>query len=212
MFAGDLDLDLLADALAGRPVDIAAALREPIVVPENAQVLHMIVMSSMAVQRYDIMEGASYHLLELLPDHPVANHDLAALYASRPDLRAQAVELLQRLARTGYKVGICFHVGSQAMTPHAYAMALERVRQAIVAAAVTVDIVDVGGGFPSTYPGMEPPPLGAYFDVILDDDASDLGHFQVAVAAHGKTEAVLADAHARALAGGAPAGACPMSK
>ncbi|TPQ50509.1 HlyC/CorC family transporter [Prosthecomicrobium hirschii] len=34
--------DLLADALAGRPVDIAAALREPIVVPENAQVLKLL--------------------------------------------------------------------------------------------------------------------------------------------------------------------------
>ncbi|HVH49326.1 MAG TPA: type III PLP-dependent enzyme, partial [Sphingomicrobium sp.] len=31
---------------------------------------------------------------------------------------------------------------------------------------VTVDIVDVGGGFPSWYPGMEPPPLDAYFEVI----------------------------------------------
>lgn len=63
-------------------------------------------------------------------------------------------------------LGICFHVGSQAMSPHAYAAALERVRAAIVAAAVTVDIVDVGGGFPSAYPGMEPPPLEAFFDVI----------------------------------------------
>ncbi|MDL2340049.1 MAG: type III PLP-dependent enzyme, partial [Pseudomonadota bacterium] len=36
----------------------------------------------------------------------------------------------------------------------------------IVEAAVTVDIVDVGGGFPSSYPGMEPPPLEAYFSVI----------------------------------------------
>ena len=43
---------------------------------------------------------------------------------------------------------------------------MERVRDAIVDAAVTVDIVDVGGGFPSSYPGMEPPPLDAYFDVI----------------------------------------------
>jgi ornithine decarboxylase len=43
---------------------------------------------------------------------------------------------------------------------------MERVRAAIVEAAVTVDIVDVGGGFPSCYPGMEPPPLQAYFDVI----------------------------------------------
>jgi ornithine decarboxylase len=52
------------------------------------------------------------------------------------------------------------------MTPAAYAEAMERVRAAIVEAAVTVDIVDVGGGFPSTYPGMEPPPLETYFEVI----------------------------------------------
>jgi ornithine decarboxylase len=31
---------------------------------------------------------------------------------------------------------------------------------------VTVDIVDVGGGFPSWYPGMEPAPLETYFEVI----------------------------------------------
>jgi ornithine decarboxylase len=65
-------------------------------------------------------------------------------------------------------LGICFHVGSQAMSPSAYAEAMGRVRDAIVEAAVTVDIVDVGGGFPSTYPGMEPPPLQSYFAVIHD--------------------------------------------
>jgi len=63
-------------------------------------------------------------------------------------------------------LGICFHVGSQAMTPAAYAEAMARVRDAIVEAAVTVDIVDVGGGFPSSYPGMEPPPMETYFAVI----------------------------------------------
>ncbi len=63
-------------------------------------------------------------------------------------------------------LGICFHVGSQAMSPDAYAQAMERVRAAIVEAAVTVDVVDVGGGFPSTYPGMEPPPLERYFETI----------------------------------------------
>jgi ornithine decarboxylase len=63
-------------------------------------------------------------------------------------------------------LGICFHVGSQAMSPAAFAEAMGRVRDAIVEAAVTVDIVDVGGGFPSSYPGMEPPPLETYFAVI----------------------------------------------
>ena len=52
------------------------------------------------------------------------------------------------------------------MTPAAYAEAMSRVRAAIVDAAVTVDIVDVGGGFPSSYPGMEPPALETYFSVI----------------------------------------------
>ncbi len=62
---------------------------------------------------------------------------------------ADAAPLLQATRQVADWLGICFHVGSQAMTPFAYVQALERVRAAIVDAAVTVDIVDVGGGFPS---------------------------------------------------------------
>jgi ornithine decarboxylase len=79
---------------------------------------------------------------------------------------ADAAPLLQATRQVADWLGICFHVGSQAMTPFAYVQALERVRAAIIDAAVTVDIVDVGGGFPSVYPGMEPPPLEDYFAVI----------------------------------------------
>ena len=77
-----------------------------------------------------------------------------------------AAPLLQATRQHCDALGICFHVGSQAMTPFAYVQALDRVRAAIAQAAVTVDIVDVGGGFPSSYPGMEPPPLGDYFAII----------------------------------------------
>ncbi len=77
-----------------------------------------------------------------------------------------AGELLQATRQVADSLGICFHVGSQSMSPHAYVQALERARAAIVDAAVTVDIIDVGGGFPSIYPGMEPPPLEDYFAVI----------------------------------------------
>ena len=75
-------------------------------------------------------------------------------------------ELLMATRQAADALGICFHVGSQAMSPQAYSDAIERVRAAIVDAAVTVDIIDVGGGFPSIYPGMEPPALEAYFDAI----------------------------------------------
>lgn len=79
---------------------------------------------------------------------------------------ADAAGLLREVRQHCDALGICFHVGSQAMTPFAYVQALERVRAAIAEAAVTVDIVDVGGGFPSSYPGMEPPPLEDYFAMI----------------------------------------------
>ena len=74
--------------------------------------------------------------------------------------------LLMAARQAADALGICFHVGSQAMTPAAFAEAMTLVREAIVEAAVTVDIVDVGGGFPSSYPGMEPPPMDTYFSVI----------------------------------------------
>ena len=77
-----------------------------------------------------------------------------------------ARELLQQTRQLADCLGVCFHVGSQAMSPHAYVLALEKARAAIVDAAVTVDIIDVGGGFPSVYPGMEPPPLEDYFALI----------------------------------------------
>ncbi|MGN6057687.1 MAG: type III PLP-dependent enzyme [Sphingomicrobium sp.] len=94
-------------------------------------------------------------------DH--AKLSLASKFGADP---REVGSLLMAARQAADALGICFHVGSQAMTPAAYAEAMERVRQAILEAAVTVDIVDVGGGFPSWYPGMEPPPLEAYFSVI----------------------------------------------
>jgi ornithine decarboxylase len=94
-------------------------------------------------------------------DH--AKLSLAAKFGADP---RDVSSLLFAARQAADALGICFHVGSQAMTPAAFAEAMTRVRDAIVEAAVTVDIVDVGGGFPSSYPGMEPPPLETYFAVI----------------------------------------------
>ncbi|HEY0627427.1 MAG TPA: type III PLP-dependent enzyme [Allosphingosinicella sp.] len=94
-------------------------------------------------------------------DH--AKLSLASKFGAEP---GETKDLLMAARQAADALGICFHVGSQAMTAAAYGEAMARVRAAIVEAAVTVDIVDVGGGFPSTYPGMEPPPLETYFEVI----------------------------------------------
>jgi ornithine decarboxylase len=99
--------------------------------------------------------------LRVSSDH--SKLSLAAKFGAEPH---EVKALLMAARQASDALGICFHVGSQAMSPAAYADAMSRVRDAIVEAAVTVDIVDVGGGFPSWYPGMEPPPLDAYFEVI----------------------------------------------
>jgi ornithine decarboxylase len=92
-----------------------------------------------------------------------ARYSLASKFGADP---AELKTLLMAARQASDALGICFHVGSQTMSPAAYAEAMEQVRNAIVEASVTVDIVDVGGGFPSVYPGMQPPPLEAYFQVI----------------------------------------------
>ena len=99
--------------------------------------------------------------LRVSSDH--SKLSLAAKFGAEPH---EVKALLMAARQASDALGICFHVGSQAMSPAAYADAMSRVRDAIVEAAVTVDIVDVGGGFPSWYPGMEPPPLDAYFEFI----------------------------------------------
>ncbi len=95
-----------------------------------------------------------------------SDHSKLSLAAKFGIELADAAPLLMATRQIADALGICFHVGSQAMSPQAYSDAFVRVRAAIVSAAVTVDVIDVGGGFPSSYPGMEPPPLETYFRTI----------------------------------------------
>jgi ornithine decarboxylase len=92
-----------------------------------------------------------------------AAYDLTGKFGAAP---GTAAELLRHARKVAHKLGICFHVGSQCMDPAAYKAAIERAAEVIAKSKVKVDVIDVGGGFPATYPGMEPPPLEDYFAAI----------------------------------------------
>lgn len=77
-----------------------------------------------------------------------------------------ATTLLAQTRKVAQRLGVCFHVGSQCMDPQAYEVALKTVRSVVAMSGVTLDVLDVGGGFPSVYPGMEPPEMTAFFDAI----------------------------------------------
>jgi ornithine decarboxylase len=78
----------------------------------------------------------------------------------------EAVPLLQLTRQKAKKLGVCFHVGSQCMHPDAYRQAIAMAGQIVKEAGVMLDRFDVGGGFPSIYPGMTPPCLAAYMETI----------------------------------------------
>jgi ornithine decarboxylase len=79
---------------------------------------------------------------------------------------AEAAELL-RLARPhAARLGIAFHVGSQCLDPAAYERAMTLAANAVAAAGVPIEILDVGGGFPAAYPETTPPALAAYLAAI----------------------------------------------
>lgn len=76
--------------------------------------------------------------------------------------------LLKNVRAVAQHAGVCFHVGSQCMHPDAYKLAIKLGKQVVKQSGVKIDSFDVGGGFPSIYPGMTPPDMGLYFNAIHD--------------------------------------------
>ena len=90
-------------------------------------------------------------------------YNLSGKFGASPD---EAALLLRAVRARSSRIGLSFHVGSQCMEPLAWRRAIALAGETIRAAGVTVDVLDVGGGFPVRYPDLDPPPLGAFFAEI----------------------------------------------
>jgi ornithine decarboxylase len=104
-------------------------------------------------------------------------YDLSGKFGAAPD---EASRLLAAARPHAARLGLSFHVGSQCLDPGAYADAMARAAEVIAAAGVPVEVLDVGGGFPISYPDVTPPPLSAYMATIADARAK-LGFADVAL-------------------------------
>lgn len=81
-----------------------------------------------------------------------AMYELSKKFGAAP---GHAVELVQRLDRIGFKVGLCFHVGSQVEETESYRQAIKSADWVRNRAGVALAGLDVGGGFPAIY-GSDP--------------------------------------------------------
>lgn len=97
----------------------------------------------------------------------ISNHGAAYKLAGKFGVPLeQASSLLMAARKAAHRLGVCFHVGSQCMEPDAYQLAIQMVADLMVQNDVRLDVLDIGGGFPSIYPGMTPPALGQYMKAI----------------------------------------------
>lgn len=79
-----------------------------------------------------------------------------------------APSLMQTTRRAANKFGICFHVGSQCMDPSAFTTTIGYVKDLLTTTDVRLDMLDVGGGFPSIYPDKIPPKMLGYMQAIRE--------------------------------------------
>ena len=92
-----------------------------------------------------------------------AEIDLSQKFGALP---SEALGLLRLAKAHARKVGLSFHVGSQCMHPISYAKGIRDVGNIIKKTKIIPDIINVGGGFPSIYPDLNPQSLDNYINEI----------------------------------------------
>ena len=92
-----------------------------------------------------------------------AEIDLSRKFGALP---SEALGLVRLCKDHSKKLGICFHVGSQCMHKISYSKGIREIGNIIKKTKIIPDVINVGGGFPSIYPDLNPEPLSSYLDEI----------------------------------------------
>ncbi|MDH3581859.1 MAG: hypothetical protein OEM91_14695 [Hyphomicrobiales bacterium] len=117
----------------------------------------------------EIDMGASVVFVRMATSHASAMQDLSIRFGAPP---ADMPKILETVAETGAEPALAFNIGSTVTSPEAYRYAIGVARDLLSKLKMKIRLVDIGGGFPRSYPGFAVPPLCEYFDVIRKDIAT----------------------------------------
>tara|TARA_B100001093_G_scaffold423735_1_gene416728 strand:+ start:215 stop:1396 length:1182 start_codon:yes stop_codon:yes gene_type:complete len=92
-----------------------------------------------------------------------AEIDLSRKFGALP---SEALGLVRLCREHSKKLGISFHVGSQCMHKISYSKGILEIGNIIKKTKIIPDVINVGGGFPSVYPDLNPEPLINYIEEI----------------------------------------------
>ena len=92
-----------------------------------------------------------------------AEIDLSRKFGAAP---SEALGLVRLSRAHSQKLGISFHVGSQCMHKISFTKGIAEIGNIIKKTKIIPDTINVGGGFPSVYPDLNPEPLSHYIEEI----------------------------------------------
>ena len=92
-----------------------------------------------------------------------AEIDLSRKFGASP---SEALGLVRLCREYSNKLGISFHVGSQCMHKISYSQGIQEIGNIIKKTKIIPDVINIGGGFPSIYPDLNPEPISNYLDEI----------------------------------------------
>ena len=95
--------------------------------------------------------------------HDAVHQDLSSKFGATPE---EMPALLDAIRRAGAEAALAFNVGTGVMHPEAYVDSLHRASDVLRQLDFKVRLLDIGGGFPRSYPDYVAPPLDEYFSTI----------------------------------------------
>ena len=127
--------------------------------------------------------------------HESAMEDLSVRFGAQPE---EMPELLQSIRDSGAEPALAFNVGSSVTDPEAYRYSMSVTKSVLEQLPFRLRLIDVGGGYPKSYPDFIVPELEQYFKAVeesvgtlpLADNAEVLGEPGRALAAPGMSAVV----------------------
>lgn len=114
----------------------------------------------------DLAQDLNLFIRLALPKNDSAMIDFSSKFGAA---KTEALELLQQCRPVAGKLGVSFHVGTQNSDAACYAHAIEYVAALLDESDVSIDVLNVGGGYPVPYAdGQEICMLDSCIDVIQD--------------------------------------------
>jgi ornithine decarboxylase len=101
--------------------------------------------------------------------HESAMENLSARFGAPPE---QMPELLHAIRNSGAEPALAFNVGSSVTDPAAYRYAASVAKSVLERLPFQIRLIDIGGGYPKSYPKFIVPGLDQYFKAVAESFAT----------------------------------------